>query len=109
MNSSAEAEFVDASDATGQIMWIRYFLQGQGCGRNGSTLYQDNASAQVLAKNRRMSSSQKTQHINIQFFIIKDRIDSGELTVKHCHTGEMIADFLLHHFKVQNSLISEIL
>ena len=74
-------------------MWTRYFLQEQGYGCNESILYQDNGSAQLLAKNSRISSSKKTQHINIRFFFIKDIINSRELIVKHYPTGEMIADF----------------
>ena len=46
-----------------------------------------------MAKIGRMSSSQKTRNINIQFFFIKYRIDNRELAVKDCPTGGMIADF----------------
>ena len=65
VNISTETEFVGASDAIGQIMWTRYFIQEQGYGCNESILYQDNASAQLLAKNGRILSSQKTWHIHI--------------------------------------------
>ena len=68
-------------------------LSTRGYGCNESIIYQDNASAQLLAENSRISSSQQIWHINIRFFFIKDRINSGELTVNHFPTGEMLAEF----------------
>ena len=56
-------------------------------------LHQDNASTELLLKNGRMSSSQRTRHINIRYFFLKDRIDNNELSIVHCPTDHMIADF----------------
>ena len=36
----------------------------------------------------------RSRHINIRHFFVKDRIDKGELTVEHCPTELMIADYL---------------
>jgi hypothetical protein len=31
--------------------------------------------------------------VNVRYYFIKDRIDSGEVCLEHCPTAEMIADF----------------
>ena len=58
-----------------------------------SRLHQDNQSAELLQKYGRMSSSQRTRHINIRFFFIKDRIDKKEISIVHCPTEYMVADY----------------
>ena len=40
-----------------------------------------------------MSSSQKTRHINIRYFFLKDRVDKNDISIVHCPTEYMIADF----------------
>ena len=39
---------------------------------------QDNTNAMKLEQNGKASSSQKIKYINVQYFIIKDRINLGE-------------------------------
>ena len=46
-----------------------------------------------MAKNGRASSSKRTKHINVRYFFIKDRVDSGEVTLEHCNTHNMLADY----------------
>ena len=60
---------------------------------NESRLHQDNQSAELLEKNGCMSSSQRTRHINIRYFFLKDRVDKNEISIVHCPTEYMIADF----------------
>jgi hypothetical protein len=47
----------------------------------------------LLESNGKGSSSKRTKHINIKFFFIKDRVDSGEVRLEHCPTEEMVGDF----------------
>ena len=47
----------------------------------------------ALIKNGR-SSSERTRHISIRYFWIKDRIDQGEVVVEHLPTLDMVADIL---------------
>ena len=42
---------------------------------------------------RGYSASDKTRHINIRYFFIKDRVDAGELALEYLPTEKMIADF----------------
>ncbi|KAI2513062.1 Reverse transcriptase (RNA-dependent DNA polymerase) [Fragilaria crotonensis] len=92
--SSTEAELVGASDYLPNLMWVQNFLKGQGYEVKESTLQQDNESAIKLEKNGRMSAGQKSRHIDIRYFWIKDRVQSNGVTIQHCPTLEMLADFL---------------
>lgn len=58
-----------------------------------SIVNQDNQSAMLLERNGKGSSSRRTRHINIRFFFITDRVNSGDVEVKYCPTGEMLGDF----------------
>lgn len=91
--SSTEAELVGLSDQVSQVIWSRDFLTGQGYKLGATTVYQDNVSTMALANNGQ-SNSERTRHINLRYFWIKDRIQAGEITLEHLPTSEMIADIL---------------
>jgi hypothetical protein len=91
--SSTEAELVGASDYLPNTIWARNFLEGQGYDIVENVFYQDNQSAIRLEKNGRASAGQKSRHINIRYFFIKDRISDGDLEVVYCPTELMLADF----------------
>jgi hypothetical protein len=90
--SSTKCELVGVGDASPQMLWTRYFIERQGYGVEASILNQDKLSAILLEKNGRASSRKRTNHINVRYFFIKDRIASGEITVKHCPETDMLAD-----------------
>lgn len=91
--SSTEAELVGLSDGLSQIIWSRNFLQAQGFSNEPAIVYQDNKSAMLLA-NKGTSASERSRHINIRYFFIKDKIDSGEVTIKYMSTSQIISDGL---------------
>jgi hypothetical protein len=91
--SSTEAEVVGSSDFLPQTLWTHNFIKAQGYKVKQSDYYQDNMSAMAMEKNGRASAGQKSRHIDIRYFFIKDRIASGEINLLHCPTGIMIADF----------------
>jgi hypothetical protein len=90
--SSKECELIGVDDASPQMLWTRYFVEEQVYGVEALILNQDNLSAILLEKNGKASSGKITKHINMRYFFIKDRIGSGEITVKHCPATEMLAD-----------------
>jgi hypothetical protein len=57
-------------------------------------LYQDNKLPILLANNRRWSASKRTKHIKSRYIFIKDKVDSGEVTIEHKPTDEMFLDVL---------------
>ena len=46
-----------------------------------------------MEENGRESSSSQKNHINIRYFYIKYRINSGEVAVEHCSTDEMMVEY----------------
>lgn len=46
-----------------------------------------------LETNGRMSAGQKSRHINIRYFWIKDRTEAYKIKIRHCPTLGMFADF----------------
>ena len=53
-------------------------------------LYCDNKSAVLYSNNNR--SSTKSKHIDIKFLVVKERIQSRQLSIEHIGTNSMIAD-----------------
>jgi hypothetical protein len=91
--SSTEAEVVGVSEVLPQVLWTRYFLEAQGYGVSNSIVYQDNQSSILLEKIGRSSSSKRTRHMDIRYFFVTDRVDSKEVDIQYCPTGNMVADF----------------
>lgn len=91
--SSTEAELVGVSDYLSEVIHKREFLKEQGYRMEPAVLFQDNLSTIAMANNGR-SSSDRTRHVNIRYFFIKDRIEAREIEVQHKPTAEMIADIL---------------
>ena len=88
--SSTEAELITLSDAVSIAAYNANFLKAQGydvC----VDLKQDNTSTMKLAENGR-SNSDRTKHINVRFFFIKQYLDDDVMKISHCPTKEMIAD-----------------
>jgi hypothetical protein len=69
------------------------FLEKQGYALKENIYYQDNQSAMEMELNGRRSAGQKSLHVDIRFFFIKDRITSEGLTIKYCPTKCMLADY----------------
>jgi hypothetical protein len=90
--SSTEAELVGEDDSLGCILWSRYFMIEQVYDMDPSLLYQDNMSAILLETNGRASSSKRTKHIKVKYFLIKDKVNREEITIKHCPTEQMWTD-----------------
>ena len=91
--SSTETEVIAVDDLMPQVLWTNYFLEAQGYAPERTVIYQDNKSAILLETNGKGSSSKRTKHINVRYYFIKDRIESGEVCIVHCPATEMIGDF----------------
>jgi hypothetical protein len=91
--SSTESELVGMSDALPMVVWFSNFLAAQGHVLLPAIIYQDNQSTIALAEKGK-STSDRTRHINIRYFFIKDLIDKGEVKIEYKPTDDMIADLL---------------
>jgi hypothetical protein len=92
--SSTEAKLVTANDVLPQVLWTQYVLEAQGYQVKDYVVYQENSSAaMLLEKNGKGSTSKRTCHVTSQYFFIKDRIRTKEVSIEHCPTGVLTADF----------------
>ena len=91
--SSTEAEIVGCSDYAPNALWASKFLDRQGYTVERNVIHQDNQSSIRLESNGRRSCGQKSRHIDIRYFFLKDKIEKGEISIAYCPTEEMIADF----------------
>jgi hypothetical protein len=91
--SSTEAELVGASDYLPNTIWVKMFFRAQGYEFLETEFAQDNQSAIKLEKNGRASCGQKSRHIDIRYFFMKDRVLTEDITITYCPTEEMLADF----------------
>ena len=71
----------------------------QGYEMTKDILMQDNTLTILLAKNGRLSSSKRTDHIKNRYFIITDKIGKGEIIIQYCPTGDMWADITPRRYK----------
>ena len=91
--SSTEAELVGVDQPLPLILWSRLFSTAQGMRIDDNILYQDNESAIRMEKHGKASCTKRTKHIEIRYFYITDKSKSGEVTIEHCPTKEMIGDY----------------
>ena len=90
-DSSTEAEYISASNAGRDIVWMRTLLTELGHKLTGpSPLMVDNQSALKVLKNPELHSRMK--HIDIKMHWIRDAIKRGDITVHFLRTNDMIAD-----------------
>ena len=91
--SSTEAEMIAVSDHAGELIAQNEFYIHQCGSDKPAILYQDNQSTIRLLRNGK-SSSDRTKHIKIRYFWLKDRIDNKDVLVEYMPTEDMIADIL---------------
>ena len=91
--SSTEAELIALSDSSSQVIWTKNFIAAQGHSERPATVYQDNMSTIAMADKGR-STSERTKHIHVRYFFIKDAVERGEIKIVYKPTGEMVADLL---------------
>ena len=68
-------------------------MNAQGYPLKSNVLWKDNEGADRMAKNGKLSCSNKSRHITIKYFWIMDRVKQGNLDVRHYPTDVILADF----------------
>jgi hypothetical protein len=84
---------VALSDSANQGLFLRNFLTLQGYDLLSVIVYQDNLSCMSLLALGR-SGGERTRHIDIRYFWMKDRVNRGEATIVHKGTEELYANVL---------------
>jgi len=91
--SSTEAEYLSATDTSKQAIYHRNFLDEIGITQNDPTVIQaDNQGAIAISKNP--CKHERTKHFDIRHHFVREKVLSGEVSLKYCPTTEMVADIL---------------
>lgn len=91
--SSTEAEYVAASEAGRELLWLRYLIGELTHPLQKATpLRCDNQSAIAIVDSGLLHA--RTKHIDIRFRFIQYVQDSGAASITYIPTGDMIADIL---------------
>jgi len=91
--STTEAEFIAATSAGQEIIWLRNLFSELGYKFNASsTLHIDNQSALSVAKNPEHHGHMK--HLDLHFYWLRDEVEKGNIRLVHLRTDEMPADIM---------------
>ena len=74
-------------------LWLRNFITGLhivDCIDRPLKTNCDNKAKKLYSKNNRCSS--KSKHINIKFLVVKERVQSLQVSIEHISTNFMIAN-----------------
>ncbi|CAI7908252.1 unnamed protein product [Closterium sp. NIES-54] len=91
--SSTEAEYIAPCSATKEGLYLRELLEEAKLAQLPSfSLFCDNQSAIRIANKNGFAN--RTKHIALRYFFVKDEIEKGRLELSYCPTSEMAADYL---------------
>jgi hypothetical protein len=91
--SSAEAEYMAASLAACEAIWLRKLLMGLfGQELETTVIHCDNQSCIKLSENPVFHD--RSKHIEIRFHFIRDCVQKGTVKLQYVPTGEQVADIL---------------
>ena len=88
--STTEAEYIAATEACKEMLWMQRFLVELGIKQDKYVLHCDSQSAIHLAKNPAFHS--KTKHIDLRYHWIRQVLEEGQLQLEKIHTDENLAD-----------------
>nr|GEW40079.1 retrovirus-related Pol polyprotein from transposon TNT 1-94 [Tanacetum cinerariifolium] len=90
--STTEAEYVAATEACKELLWLKKFLQELGFKQQHCAVLCDNQSAIHLAKNSMFHK--RTKHIDVRYHWIRDAIEDGMFELNKVHTDDNASDML---------------
>ncbi|GKF37058.1 hypothetical protein Tco_0113816, partial [Tanacetum coccineum] len=87
-----EAEYVDAANCCGQVLWIQNQMLDYGFNFMNTKIYIDNESTIFIVN--------KAKHIEIMHHFIRDAYEKKLIQVLKIHTDDNVADLLTKAFDV---------
>ena len=81
------------SDSASQAILATNFIIAQGYDVGAVVLHQDNLSCMALMK-RGGPASEKSRHIAIRYFWVKEKVDGKEAVVRHLATEKMFVNVM---------------
>lgn len=91
--STCHAEYVAASEASREVIWIRMLLQGIGFTiGHPSIIFEDNAAAQQMLANNAINDRNK--HIRVKYHYVRECVQTGDIIFKRVKSKRNPADAL---------------
>ena len=91
--SSTETEHVGTSEYLPKPVFFELFMGAQGY-KPHTILAKDNESEIRMLVNGKASCTSNSNHVAIKYFWCTDRIKKGNISVHHCPTDKMVADYM---------------
>ena len=92
-SSTMYVEFVACYEATGQVNWLKKFMPGLKVVddiHKPLKLYYGNNPAVCYTHNNRSNGAAK--HIDIKYYVVKDKVRDHIISLEHIRTEKMLAD-----------------
>ena len=90
--STTEAEYIAASEACKEAIWLALLVGNLGTSVEIPTLRCDSQSAIMLAKNPMFHA--KTKHIDVKYHFIRDVLEDKHMELVNVHTDDNPIDIL---------------
>lgn len=90
--SSTEAEYVAASEAANELVWLKLLFKELIEYDGTPSMYVDNQSAIKLAQNPQ--HHRRSKHIDVRFHSIREKVERGVLKLEYVPSSEQTADIL---------------
>jgi hypothetical protein len=89
--STSEAEYVAASRASDDILYLRRVLEEAGfLQTNPTPLYEDNRSCRMMSENP--VANDRSKHIDYRVHALRERVSEGIVRLIDCASEDMLAD-----------------
>ncbi|MCO5602391.1 hypothetical protein L7F22_056522 [Adiantum nelumboides] len=88
--STTEAEYVTATEASKEALWLMRLVEELGIKSQVPVLHCDSQSAIMLARNPVFHA--KTKHIDVKYHFIRSVLDDKSITLVKVHTDDNPAD-----------------
>uniref|UniRef100_A0A2N9IRB9 Integrase catalytic domain-containing protein n=1 Tax=Fagus sylvatica TaxID=28930 RepID=A0A2N9IRB9_FAGSY len=90
--STTEAEYIAATEAGKEMLWMKRFLQDLGLKQDEYVVHCDSQSALDLSKNSTYHS--RTKHIDVRYHWLRLIVDQQLMQLRKIHTDKNLVDML---------------
>ena len=90
--STTEVEYMAATEACKEAIWIKRLVEELGHTQQNIPVYCDSQSALHIARNP--SSHSRTKHIDVQYHFVREVVEEGSVDMQKIHTKDNLADIM---------------